>query len=258
MILTVNGTTIQVLDPEIKGTEKDPCLLFVHGAGGNGEIWERQVEFFKGKHSVFRLDLPGHGGSAPRGEDRISSYAEWVRLSSERLFPKRPFVLVGHSMGGAIVLELAINPPDGLKGIVLVGSGAKLAVTRAIFQMLSENPEAFFETIGQYAFSSAASPAMRERFVLMTRQCAPPIIFNDFKACDHFDIRSRLPEIRLPTLVLCGEEDQLTPVKHSRYLNENMRNSRLVLIPQAGHMVMAEQPGMLNNAIESFLGALGV
>jgi len=124
--------------------------------------------------------------------------------------------------------------------------------------MLSENPEAFFETIGQYAFSSAASPAMRERFVLMTRQCAPPIIFNDFKACDHFDIRSRLPEIRLPTLVLCGEEDQLTPVKHSRYLNENMRNSRLVLIPQAGHMVMAEQPGMLNNAIESFLGALGV
>lgn len=238
--------------------EKDPSLLFVHGAGGNGEIWERQAEFFRGKHSVFRLDLPGHGGSDPRGEDRISSYAEWVRLSSEKLFAARSFVLVGHSMGGAIVLELALYPPEGLKGIVLVGSGAKMAVTHAIFQMLSETPEAFFETIDQSAFSSAAPMALRARFVRVTRQCPPPVIFNDFKACDHFDIRNRLPEIKLPTLVLCGEEDQLTPVKYSRYLHENITTSRLILIPHAGHMVMAEQPDMLNKAIESFLSSLNL
>jgi pimeloyl-ACP methyl ester carboxylesterase len=256
MILTVSGMTIQVLEPEPRGTEKAPSLLFIHGAGGNGEIWERQVEFFKGKHSVFRLDLPGHGGSDPRGEDRISSYAESVRLSSEKLFGAKPFVLVGHSMGGAITLEIALNPPDGLKGIVLVGSGAKLAVTRAIFQMLSENPETFFETIDQFAFSSTAPRAVRQRFARLTRQCPPPVIFNDFKACDHFDIRNRLHEIKLPTLVLCGEEDQLTPVKYSRYLHENMSTSRLVLIPHAGHMVMAEQPDTMNAAIETFLNSL--
>jgi pimeloyl-ACP methyl ester carboxylesterase len=176
MILNVNGTALQVLEPEPRGTERDPSLLLIHGAGGNGEIWEGQAVFFKGKRSVFRLDLPGHGGSDPRGEDRISSYAEWVRLCSEKLFAKRPFVLVGHSMGGAIVLELALNPPDGLKGLVLVGSGAKLPVTHAIFQMLSENPEAFFETIGQFAFSSAAPEALRERFVRETRKCPPLVI----------------------------------------------------------------------------------
>jgi len=256
MKLAVNGMTIQVLDPERRGTERDPSLLFVHGAGGNGEIWERQAEYFKGKHSVFRLDLPGHGGSDLRGENRISSYARWVRLSSEELFPKRPFVLVGHSMGGAIVLELALSPPECMKGIVLVGSGAKLGVTRAIFQMLSENPEAFFETIGQFAFSSSAPMALRERFVRMTRQCAPSVIFGDFTACDHFDIRSRLSEIRLPALVLCGEEDQLTPVKYSRDLHEIISSSRLVLIPHAGHMVMLEQPDMTNTTLEIFLNAL--
>jgi len=258
MNLTVNGTTIQVLDPELTGTEKDPCLLFVHGAGGNGEIWERQAEFFRGKHSVFRLDLPGHGGSAPGGEDRIRAYAQWVRLSSEKLFAKRPFVLAGHSMGGAIVLELALDPPAGLSGLVLVGSGAKLAVTHAIFQMLAENPEAFFQSIDQFAFSSAAPQASRERFVRVTRQCPPSVIFNDFKACDHFDIRNRLPEIKLPTLVLCGEEDQLTPVKYSRYLHENIAASRLVLIPQAGHMVMVEQPDLFNGAVISFVDTLGM
>jgi pimeloyl-ACP methyl ester carboxylesterase len=258
MMLDVNETALRVLGPEVKGTETAPSLLFIHGAGGNGEIWERQAVFFEGKHSVFRLDLPGHGGSGPRGEERISAYSQWVRLSSQKLFAQRPFVLVGHSMGGAIVLELALDPPAGLQGIVLVGSGAKLAVTRAIFQMLSENPEAFFETIGQFAFSSATPMAVRERFVRMTRTCPPPVIFNDFKACDRFDIRSRLPEIKVPTLVLCGEEDQLTPVKYSRYLHENITASRLVLIPHAGHMVMAEQPETLNRAVASFLDTLGV
>jgi pimeloyl-ACP methyl ester carboxylesterase len=258
MILDVSGAALRVLTPEQEGTGKDPSLLFIHGAGGNGEIWEGQRVFFEGKHSVFLLDLPGHGGSGPRGEDRISAYAQWVRLSSRTLFAERPFVLVGHSMGGAIVLELALDPPDGLRGIVLVGSGAKLAVTRAIFQMLRENPEAFFESIGQFAFSSAAPMAVRERFVRMTRTCPPSVIYNDFKACDHFDVRSRLPEIKLPTLVLCGEEDQLTPVKYSAYLHENITPSRLVLIPHAGHMVMAEQPDVLNRAIKSFLDTLGV
>jgi pimeloyl-ACP methyl ester carboxylesterase len=257
MILDFNGKALHVLEPEPKGTEEDPSLLFIHGAGGTGEIWEQQVGFFRGKHPLFRLDLPGHGGSDPRGEERIGSYAEWVRLGLEKLFAQRPFVLVGHSMGGAVVLELALDPPEGLKGIVLVGSGAKLAVTRAIFKMLSENPEAFFESIDQFAFSSAAPKTLRERFIHVTRQCQPSVIFNDFQACDHFDIRNRVSEIKIPTLVLCGEEDQLTPVKYSRYLHENIAASRLVLIPNAGHMVMVEQPDLFNRAITSFLDALG-
>jgi pimeloyl-ACP methyl ester carboxylesterase len=258
MILTVNGKALNILEPEPKGTETDPSLFFIHGAGGNGEIWEEQAAVFKGKHLAYRPDLPGHGGSGPLGEGRISAYAEAIRPSLEKLFPKKPFVLVGHSMGGAIVLELSLNPPEGLKGIVVVGSGAKLAVTRAIFTMLSENPEAFFQSIDQFAFSSTAPKTLRERFIHVTRQCPPSVIFNDFQACDHFDIRNRLPEIKTPTLVLCGEEDQLTPVKYSRYLHEHIAASRLVIIPQAGHMVMAEQPDLFNRAITSFLDTLGI
>jgi len=258
MILDVNRTALQVLEPEPGGTERDPSLLFIHGAGGNGEIWEGQVPFFKGKHSIFRLDLPGHGGSGLRGEEGIHAYAEWALQSSEKLFGRRPFVLVGHSMGGAVVLELALRAPAGLKGIVVVGIGAKLGVTRAIFQMLSEDPEAFFQSIDQFAFSSAAPKALRERFISVTRQCVPSVIFNDFKACDHFDIRNRLSEIKLPTLVICGNEDQLTPAKYSRYLHENIAASLLVLVPQAGHMVMAEQPDLFNRAIASFLETLEI
>ena len=257
MILNVKGTALNVLEPKTLGTERAPSLLFVHGAGGSGALWQEQVGFFEGKHSVYRLDLPGHGGSGPGGEKRVSAYAEWVRQVAEAVFGKGPFVLAGHSMGGAVALELGLTPPAGLCGLVLVGTGAKLAVTRAIFQMLSENPEAFFQSIAQFAFSSATPRDLREEFIRLSRQCAPSVITNDFLACNQFDIRNRLSEIKLPTLVVCGEEDQLTPVKYSKYLHEAVAGSRLVLIPRAGHMVMSEQPDPFNRALLSFLETLG-
>jgi pimeloyl-ACP methyl ester carboxylesterase len=257
MILDLKGKVLHVLEPKSVGTEKAPSLLFVHGAGGNGEIWQEQVGFFEGKHSVYRIDLPGHGGSGPPGEERISPYAERVRQGAEAVFGKGPFVLAGHSMGGAVALELGLNPPAGLCGLVLVGTGAKLAVTRAIFQMLSEDPEAFFQSIDQFAFSPATPRVIREEFIRVSRQCAPSVIYNDFMACNQFDIRDRLSEIKLPTLVLCGQEDQLTPVKYSKYLHEAIAGSRLVLIPRAGHMVMSEQPDLFNRALLSFVETLG-
>jgi pimeloyl-ACP methyl ester carboxylesterase len=253
MHLNIEGVQIHVAEPQGRGTEKDPALLFVHGAGGDASIWDEQARYFEGRRLLFRLELPGHGQSGLSGEEHIINYTKWVRLAAGELFSSRPFVLVGHSMGGAVVLELATKPPVELKGIVLVGTGAKLGVTRAIFQMLTENPEAFFQAIAEFAFSAHAPQELRERFVQATRQCPPPVILKDFRACDRFDIRDRLGDIRLHTLIITGQDDQLAPVRYAKYLHENIVDSHLVLIPHAGHMVMAEQPALLNEALETFL-----
>jgi pimeloyl-ACP methyl ester carboxylesterase len=257
MQLSLNGKNIRIVGPEIEGSEKEPSLFFVHGAGCDASVWDAQAEYFAAGRLTHRMDLPGHGGSSPAGEERISAYAEWVRLSASRVFSSRPFVLVGHSMGGAIVLEIAANPPPSLAGIVLVGTGAKLAVTRAIFQMLREDVEAFFQSIGEYAFAAGAPGKSRENFIRAVRRCPPSVIYSDFKACDSFDIRDRLEKIQIPALILCGAGDQLTPPKYATYLHERIISSRLLIIPNAGHMVMAEQPAFTNRAIESFLGEIG-
>jgi pimeloyl-ACP methyl ester carboxylesterase len=253
MHLNIEGAQLHIVEPQGRGTEKDPALLLLHGAAGDASVWDEQVRYFAGRRLLFRLELPGHGQSGSSGEEHISAYAKWVRLAAGELFPSQPFVLVGHSMGGAVGLELATTPPVEMKGIVLIGTGAKLGVTRAIFQMLTENLEAFFQSTAEFAFSARAPQELRERFVRATRQCPPAVILKDFRACDRFDIRDRLGDIRLPTLIMTGKDDQLAPVRYAKYLHEKIIRSHLVLIPQAGHMVMAEQPALLNKALETFL-----
>jgi pimeloyl-ACP methyl ester carboxylesterase len=253
MDLDIKGTRIHVAVSEEQGAERKPSLLFIHGAAGNASIWEFQADYFKGKHRVYRLDLPGHGNSSSDGEDEISAYVQWVRLAVERLFPSGGFALIGHSMGGAIALELAAGSLNGLQALVLVGTGAKLGVTPIIFTMLRENPENFFRTIDRTAFSDQTSSQTRDRFGAVAKACPLPTISKDFKACDRFNTCENLKDIKVPTLILCGEQDLLTPVRYSKYLHEGIFNSSLVIIPRAGHMVMSEQPDLLNGAIETFL-----
>jgi pimeloyl-ACP methyl ester carboxylesterase len=256
MELSLNGRNIHVEEPEILGSEKDLSLFFVHGAGCDASVWDPQAEYFSAGRLTYRMDLPGHGRSSSEPEESISAYAKWVRLVAFNLFPSRPFVLAGHSMGGAIAMEIAVDPPPGLAGIVLVGTGAKLAVAGAIFQMLKQDVETFFQTIGDFAFAPATPLEIRKRFIHTVRRCPRSVIYSDFRACDIFDIRDRIERILLPTLILCGAEDQLTPPKYSRYLQQNIHSSRLRIIPDAGHMVMAEQPAAMNHAVESFLGEI--
>jgi pimeloyl-ACP methyl ester carboxylesterase len=253
MDLVIRSVKIRVIEPERLGSEKQPALLFIHGAGLNASIWDAQANHFRGKHLVYRLELPGHGGSGSSGEEEITAYAAWVHEVIEKLFHSAAYALVGHSMGGAVALELATSPLRGLHSVVLVSTGAKLGVTPIVFQMLKENPDAFFETIDRVGFCAGTSGNVRDRVIELTKKCALNVIFKDFKACDRFDIRERLGNISVPALIVCGEEDLLTPVKYSEYLHRTISASSLVVIPAAGHMVMAEQPERLNRALEAFL-----
>jgi pimeloyl-ACP methyl ester carboxylesterase len=81
----------------------------------------------------------------------------------------------------------------------------------------------------------------------------PAVLHGDFLACDQFDVLPRLGEILSPTLVICGEEDQLTPLKYSRFLAEAIPDARLEKVPKAGHMVMLEQPAAVTTAVKSFM-----
>ncbi len=156
-------------------------------------------------------------------------------------------------MGGGIVQTLALSHPEMVKGIVLVGTGARLKVLPMILNGIKDDFEGTVRRVSQFAYSQKASPTLIERGVVEMLQSRPEVLYGDYLACDRFDLMNEIEKIALPTLILCGEDDQLTPPKYSQFLQSRIRGSKMEILPGAGHMVMMEVPEAFNERIRGFI-----
>jgi pimeloyl-ACP methyl ester carboxylesterase len=162
-------------------------------------------------------------------------------------------VLVGHSMGGGIALDMAVRHPDRLAGLGLIATGARLPVAPAILNGILENKDATVRLICRAAFGPEASEEM-ERLGRRQMGATPAkVLHGDFVSCDAFDVMDQLGRIETPSLVMCGTQDQLTPAKYAVYLRDGIVGARLTLVEGAGHMVMVEQPATVVRALTEFL-----
>jgi len=228
-------------------------VLFIHGAGGGEYTWNYQKGFFEKQFNPIIIELPGHGKSGGDGEQEIEKYAEHVHAFL-KVMGLSKVTLVGHSMGGAIVQTLALTHPEVINKIVLVGTGAKLKVFPMILDGIKNNFKETVRKITQFAYSRKVSSDLIERAISDLMQCRPEVLYGDFLACDRFDIMNEVEKIDLPTLVLCGDEDELTPVKYSQFLHRQIKHSKIEILSNAGHMVMMESPQAFNEKIGEFIG----
>lgn len=233
-----------------------PTLVLVHGAGGDSSTWTRQLEGLADAASVVALDLPGHGASSGDGCRAITDYAAVVRGFLAAL-GRGPVVLGGHSMGGAITQLVALTAPALLQGLVLVGTGARLRVFPELFELMARNYAEGVNFVTGYAWSRSSLEALREGGRRTMSGTRPAVTVGDFTACDRFDAMDRVGQIRLPTLVIVGEDDELTPPKYAEFMAKAIARARLVRIPRAGHFVPLEQPDEVNHALRTFLAGLG-
>ena len=224
-------------------------LIFVHGSGAYGDIWRYQTDYFPDSDAV---NLPGH----PHGQtlNSVEEYADWLR----RYIKGRGYkdvVLAGHSLGGAIALMYALRSPEDLKGIIIIGSGARLRVHPGFLAPCEEaikgNPQEWYQLVEE--IYRLTQEDYKREVVEKQKAIGPAVMLNDFLCCDKFDLIDKVQEIKLPALIICGELDAMTPVKYSNYLGAKLANSRVVIIPQATHLVLAEKPEAVNKAIEDFV-----
>jgi pimeloyl-ACP methyl ester carboxylesterase len=145
----------------------------------------------------------------------------------------------------------ALSFPKLLQGIILVGTGARLRVAEDV--LIRARKGASF---AEYAYSSDTPVSVKREAEREFRLTSPEVRYHDFLACNNFDIMDQVHEIALPTLIICGQDDKLTPVKYSQFLHQKIPDSWLKTIPLAGHMVMWEQPEACNQAIQDFLNRL--
>jgi pimeloyl-ACP methyl ester carboxylesterase len=230
-----------------------PSLLMVHGSGGRGASWLPQLSGLSGEINAAAVDLPGHGATPGPGRDSVDGYAAWL-ADFIQSGPIRP-VVMGHSLGGAIALTLALERPQLLSGLILAGTGARLKVLPAILDGILNNFDSTVEMIIQFAYGDQPDPRLLAQGGEHLGQTSPEVLHGDFSACDKFDVSERLGGIKPPALVLAGDQDKLTPPKYAKFLADKIPGARLEIIAGGGHMMFIEQTRDFNRAVLEFMAA---
>ncbi len=231
-----------------------PTIVFIHGSGGTGVLWENQMDALTPFVNTVALDLPGHGQSKGQGMEHMKDYAAAVMDFIKATDVPGP-IPCGLSIGGAIALQLILEHENRFKAAVLVSTGARLRVSPGILEGIEKDFKAFVNAIPDFAASDKTDVKKLKPLLTATAACGPKVTHGDFKACDGFDVIERLPDIAAPVLVLSAEDDRMTPPKYSEYMKEHIKNATLVKVKDAGHLLPLERPEAFNRAVVDFLKA---
>ena len=253
----IRGLSIHYHAPREPGDHRGQRVLYVHGTGCNGRVWDDHMAAIAGDHTPVAIDLPGHGRSQGAGFRGMADHAEFVIGLADALGWRR-FVVAGHSMGGGIAITAALYHPERIAGLVLVDTGARLRVAPDLLRAARAAAARGQAPITDraWAFAPGTSQAVVDRVQTLTAGIDPQVTYADWIADDTFDAMTRVGEITAPALALCGAEDRLTPVKYHRFLHERMPDCRLEIIEGAGHWSFHEQPERFDRAVSGFLGSL--
>ena len=226
------------------------AVLFVHGSGGNASVWDTQVEYFANTRTVRAIDLPGR-----RGDVSEVSLATCVkRLGSHVRALDRP-VVVGHSLGAAVTLEFALENPEMLSGLVLIGAATSVDVPAPLIEMIRSDFDAALQSLPRALLGRMPDHAAVQRLVNSIKQVPVDAFVGDLRTSASFDFEGRLEPFRGPVLVIQGAEDRVTGAEAGGKLAAALGGA-FEEVAGSGHMVMMERPAALNGLIESFLDRL--
>ena len=254
-----------------------PPLLFVHGLSGCWQNWLENIPYFARTHRVVALDLPGFGASPmPPWEITIPAYGRLVRDFCERLGIDRCSI-VGNSMGGFIASEVAITEPERVDDLTLVSAaGITWASARKEpAEMVARVGRAAAPLALRFELSAIRRPKIRDRAFrgvffdpnnlrreLLWENVVPafhsPGYFDSMRNLVGYDIRDRLEEIGVPTLIVWGRNDRVVPVPAAlSYRKRIGENAELVILDHCGHVPQMERPVRFNRLLEGFLQRAG-
>jgi len=237
-------------------------VVLLHGAGMDHTVWQFQARALAAHgFDVYAVDLPGHGRSEGPAPASIADYAAWVVRFLDAAGIDRA-VLVGHSMGSLIALEVAGTHPERVAGLVLLGVAARMPVHPDLLAAAKANDHLAYDLVASWSHTKASHAGhhptpglwMMGATVRLLERSAPGVLSNDLAACDAYeDAVNRAQAVTAPTLLLLAAEDLMTRPKGAAPLAEHLPDAVVQTVPRAGHMAMVEDPDAVIDAIVDFV-----
>lgn len=233
----------------------NPPLILIHGAGCDKRTWPDEL-LKSTQIKAIPIELPGHGDKTGEGKRSIEEYVESVvAMLKEKQISRAVFC--GHSMGGAISMMMALKYPERVAGLILVGTGARLKAAPLFMNILKK--KLLFRLalkISLYtSLSRKGKQSVRSVVEAMLINSGPDVLYGDLTACCNFDKMNEIDRITVPTLILCGREDQLAPLKYSQFLNKKIKRSALEIIEGVGHFPPLERPDEFAKKVTDWIHA---
>jgi 3-oxoadipate enol-lactonase len=262
--ITVNNLTVSYND---EGQDGAPVIIFIHGFPFNKSMWNKQVKAFKENYRVIAYDVRGHGdsdaGDVPYSIDLFTN--DLINFMDELNIDKT--MLCGLSMGGYIALNAVQNYPDRFDALILCDTNCIADTSEVKEKRMQTIKNIKKNGVEKFADESIKNLFAPESFSTKKQEIAAirNMILNTSKKslCDTLrafyereETCSKLKDFNVPTLIIVGKEDKVTPINAAQLLHENIEESFICVLDHAGHLSNIENPAEFNNQLEEFVSTV--
>lgn len=238
-----------------------PPVLFIHGLGGTHLDWEYQIDHFKEQFTVITVDLRGHGQTdKPTDPYSVELFAQDIAAFIQFIAPQGIHV-VGHSLGGMVAFQLALDFPALVKSLTILNSAPGIIFpglkSQLMFYWRSFDIRLFGlphlgKQLAKMLFPKPQQTPLREKFLERWCKNSPEAYLNTLKVFRGWNVMPRLKDLHVPTLIIAADQDY-TPVAFKQMYVRLIRNAELVIIPNSRHITTVDQPELFNATLMEFL-----
>jgi pimeloyl-ACP methyl ester carboxylesterase len=257
MRIDVNGSEVFAATGGKDFDPSQPAVIFIHGAGFDHSTWALYSRWHAHNgFSVLAPDLPGHGLSGGKPLTSIPELADWVAALIEASGVKKAR-LVGHSMGSLIAIETAARHPDKITSLGLIAAATAMPVSDALLSAAKNNSPDAIAMMTIWGFGHRASLGgslspgnwLMGKGVRVLEANKAGVLYADLSATNVYDAKESAAKIKVPVTIVLAERDLMTPAKNGKALAALIPNAKVVVLPGAGHMLLAEKPDDVLKAI---------
>jgi len=235
----------------VNGVENGFPIIFVHGIAGDSRFFHNQLKFLGKSYRIIAIDLPGHGRSIAITDQSIDIYNHSIEavVKKEKI---DAYILAGHSMGGIICLENYLRNKNKVKALILISTSSILPVSNMLIDDSINDFDVFFNNMLSRIFHKKAgifALAAQKNINDETKR----IIKGDLKICSSINYEEKLTEIEIPVLLIANKYDKMIPASLTENMHKKIRNSKIVLFDNEGHVPFFENSHEFNSVMNEFI-----